>query len=80
MASNDYKSMEGLWKKLSEEEKRKFVRENVDKSMISSGLVYLGVRKGNSKSVSDKSVELMRLEEHINKAIYFRERPAINFD
>ena len=63
MDSNDYKSMVGLWKKLSIDERKKFVRENVDKSMISNGLVYYGFSKGRDSSFKDK------LRKNIDKLI-----------
>lgn len=63
MDSNDYKSMVGLWKKLSIEERKKFVRDNVDKSMISNGLVYYGFSKGRDNSFKDK------LKKNIDKLI-----------
>ena len=63
MDSNDYKSMVGLWKKLSIEERKKFVRDNVDKSMISNCLVYYGFSKGRDNSFKDK------LKKNIDKLI-----------
>lgn len=82
MISNDYKSMEGFWKKLSLEEKQKFVRENVDKSMLpSSGLVYLGIKKGsNNKSSEHSNEELSRVNSAVRKMINYSEKPAIFFD
>lgn len=64
--SNDYKSMIGFWKKLSEEERKEFVKN------FAQGYVDI-----NGKEVKDDS--LTRLKEEIAKAIKFRERPAIDF-
>ncbi len=75
--SNDYKSMLGLWNKLSEKEKNKFVRENVNSAMLNKGLVYYGYSKDKNKTNNDS---LDRLKREIDKAISQRELPAIDFN
>ena len=74
--SNDYKSMIGLWKKLSMAEKRRFVNEEVDPFKMGSGLVYCG-KSGGGKNTEDEALEDLKRE--IDKAICYRERPAIDF-
>lgn len=61
--SNDYKSLLGFWKKLSRVEKNKFIKEYIDNSMI-------------ERSVDDSCEAL---EREIDKALYHRELPAIDF-
>lgn len=76
MSSNDYKSMIGFWNKLSMAEKRQFVSEKVNPFEMGSGLVYCGKSSG-SKNTRDEDLE--RLKREIDKAICYRERPAIDF-
>ncbi len=75
MSSNDYKSMIGLWNKLSLSEKKKFVREEVDPFKMGSGLVFC--KKVNSSRGDESNLEDLKRE--IDKAVCFRERPAIDF-